>query len=403
MIKYLGSKRTLLSVIGQVVDSLPDTCSVVDLFSGTSRVGHHLKGKGYRVHANDHNAYAAILARCYVQADRDSVLDDAERLIAELNGLPGVPGYFTETFCERSRFFQPRNGERVDSMRAAIAAKGLEPELEAVLLVALMEAADRVDSTTGVQMAYLKQWAKRAHNDIKLRMPDVLPQARHGKGSAHQLDAVEALGVLQADVAYLDPPYNQHKYLGNYHIWESLVLWDKPDVYGVACKRIDCRSRASDFNFRGEAARAMQAVIDGAQCKYLVVSFSNEGYFSRSQMERMLAKRGEIVVLERDFKRYVGAQIGIHNPQGERVGEVSHLRNVEYIYVVGPDVGRLIVGSKHLTSKDVSLTLTDEHGRIDVEAPPSDAMEKPRGLTPAMAGGHDNIAGDVTKNCSPPR
>lgn len=357
MIKYLGSKRTLLSVIGQVIDGLGDACSVVDLFSGTSRVGHHLKRHGYRVHANDHNAYAATLARCYVQADRETVVRDAERLIAELNGLPGAPGYFAETFCERSRFFQPKNGARVDSMRDAIAAKGLEPELEAVLLVALMEAADRVDSTTGVQMAYLKKWAQRANNEIELRMPDVLPRARHGKGSAHQLDAVEAVHALQADVAYLDPPYNQHKYLGNYHIWESLVLWDKPEVYGVACKRIDCRSRSSDFNFRGEAARAMQAVIDGAQCKYLVVSFSNEGYFARDQMERMLATRGEVVVIERDFKRYVGAQIGIHNPQGERVGEVSHLRNLEYIYIVGPNVRELITGNIALTSGVVALPL----------------------------------------------
>ena len=35
-----------------------------------------------------------------------------------------------------------------------------------MLIVSLMEAADRVDSTTGVQMAFLKQWAARSYNDL---------------------------------------------------------------------------------------------------------------------------------------------------------------------------------------------------------------------------------------------
>ncbi|MFM8414636.1 MAG: DNA adenine methylase, partial [Planctomycetota bacterium] len=237
MIKYIGSKRVLVPAIVEIVGGLPGVGTVLDLFSGTSRVGHALKAAGYRVIANDHNAYAATLARCYVAADREDVLADAERLVTEFNALSGRPGWFTATYCERSRFFQPKNGARIDVIREAIAAKGLPPELEAVMLVSLMEAADRVDSTTGVQMAYLKRWAPRAANDLELRVPDLLPRAAHGKGLALELDALAAARAHPADVAYLDPPYNQHKYLGNYHIWESLVRWDKPAVYGTACKR----------------------------------------------------------------------------------------------------------------------------------------------------------------------
>jgi adenine-specific DNA-methyltransferase len=37
-----------------------------------------------------------------------------------------------------------------------------------------------------------------------------------------------------------------------------------------------------------------------------------------------------------DYKRYVGAQIGIYNPRGEKVGRVSHLRNKELLYIVTP-------------------------------------------------------------------
>ncbi|MSP17002.1 MAG: DNA methyltransferase [Myxococcales bacterium] len=334
MIKYLGSKRLLAPAIVEAIRGLGEVRTVIDLFSGTSRVGHALKRAGFCVLANDHNAYAATLARCYVQADRAERLPDVERLVQELDRLPGRPGYFTDVFCERSRFFQPKNGARVDAIRDAIEQKALPPELEAVLLVSLMEAADRVDSTTGVQMAYLKQWAPRASKELALRVPDLLPRAAHGKGAAHELDALDAATQLEADVLYLDPPYNQHKYLGNYHIWESLVRWDRPEVYGVACKRVDCRTRSSPFNSRTKIVDAMRGLIAATRARHLVVSFSNEGFIDRADMETLLGGWGRVTVLEHDFKRYVGAQIGIYNPQGARVGKVSHLRNKEYLYIV---------------------------------------------------------------------
>jgi adenine-specific DNA-methyltransferase len=341
VIKYIGSKRTLLPAILGVVRGFPEARSVLDLFSGTSRVGHALKAAGYRVLANDHNAYAATVARCYVQADAGDVLGDATKLVGELNALKGSPGWFTETFCVKSRFFQPKNGERIDAIREAIAGKSLEPELEAVTLVSLMEAADRVDSTTGLQMAYLKEWAPRAHNDLELRVPDVLPRAAHGKGRATCLDALEAARGLEADVAYLDPPYNQHSYLANYHVWESLVRWDKPEVYGVACKRADVKQRKSVFNSRPRFADAMRELLGTVRAPVLVVSFNNEGYLARSEMEGMLSSlwggSAKVTTIERDFKRYVGAQIGIYNPQGRKVGMVSHLRNTEYLYVAARD------------------------------------------------------------------
>jgi adenine-specific DNA-methyltransferase len=336
VIKYIGSKRVLVPAIVELIRGLPGVTTVLDLFSGTARVGHALKATGYRVIANDHNAYAATLARCYVEADRADVLADAERLVAEFNGLPGRPGWFTDTYCVQSRFFQPKNGARIDAIREGIAAKGLPPELEAVMLVSLMEAADRVDSTTGVQMAYLKAWAPRAGNDLALRVPDVLARSPHGKGQALELEAVEAARSAAADVAYLDPPYNQHKYLGNYHVWESLVRWDKPEVYGTACKRADCRTRRSDFNSRRTFMAAFTEIVAAIDAPWIVLSFNDEGFLDRAAAIELLTARGEVTVIERDHPRYVGARIGIYNPAGEKVGRVGRLRNREFLFVAGP-------------------------------------------------------------------
>lgn len=330
MIKYIGSKRLLVPHIVRGVSAFPTSGRVLDLFSGTSRVARGLKESGRYVIANDHLSYAATLARCYVQADAVQWLDEATRLIAELNELSGSPGYFTKAFCEDARYLQPHNGARVDAIRAEIERRTLPPELEAIALVSLMEAADRVDSTTGVQMAYLKKWAARSFKDLALRVPALLD----GPGQALQLEAAEAAAEVEADVAYIDPPYNQHSYMGNYHVWESLVRWDKPQTYGIANKRIQCKDYKSDFNSKRRIHDGLRAVFERIRAKHLLVSFNNEGYVDRTEMMELLSSKGHVGVVAVDFKRYVGAQIGIHNLRGEKVGRVSHLRNKEYLFAV---------------------------------------------------------------------
>ncbi len=330
MIKYIGSKRVLVPHIVQGVSAFPESGRVLDLFSGTSRVARGLKETGRYVIANDHLSYAATLARCYVQADAMRWLEEATALISELSETPPEPGYFTQAFCEDARYFQPHNGARVDAIREEIAQRSLPPELEAIALVSLMEAADRVDSTTGVQMAYLKQWATRAFNELELRVPAIVP----GPGEAHQLDAVEAATRLDADIAYIDPPYNQHSYMGNYHVWESLIRWDKPETYGVANKRVQCKEYKSDFNSRKRIRRGLRELFEAVRAEHLLVSFNNEGHVDREEMVELLSTKGHVGVVAVDFKRYVGAQIGIHSPSGEKVGRVSHLRNKEYLFVV---------------------------------------------------------------------
>lgn len=330
MIKYIGSKRVLVPHLVKAVSAFPESERVLDLFSGTSRVARALKASGRYVIANDHLAYASTLARCYVQADANRWKHEAEALLDELSMLPPNPGYFTRAFCEEARYFQSKNGARVDAIREEIARLRLHPELEAIALVSLMEAADRVDSTTGVQMAYLKQWAPRAHNDLELRLPGIL----EGPGEAQQLDALEAASKAPVDVAYLDPPYNQHSYMGNYHVWETLVRWDHPETYGVANKRIQCKAYKSAFNSKPRIRQAFADVVDAVRAPHLLVSFNNEGYLDRDEVVGILEARGRVGVVAVDFKRYVGAQIGIYNPGGEKVGKVSHLRNKEYLFVV---------------------------------------------------------------------
>jgi adenine-specific DNA-methyltransferase len=304
--------------------------TALDLFSGTSRVGHALKREGVRVHANDHNAYAHALGLCYVGADARRWLEPAGRLVAELDALPGRAGWFTETYAVRSRYLQPGNAARAEAIRERIARLSLPPELEAIALTSLIEAADRVDSTVGLQMAYLKRWSARSANPLRLRVPELLP----GEGSASCLDALEAASRFEVDVAYLDPPYNQHSYLGNYHVWETLARFDRPEIYGVACKRTDVRERASAFNRRATMEAAFAAVLERVRARRIVVSFSDEGFVALPRMRELLAARGEVREVSVGHPRYIGHRLGIYNPDGEKVGTPGRPRNREHLFVV---------------------------------------------------------------------
>ena len=334
MIKYLGSKRLLLPALSAAARELAEAGQpVLDLFSGTSRVGQAFKRCGFAVRSNDLNAYAATIARCYVQADAQTERSAAAEILPILAAAQPVRGHFTKTWCEESRFFHPDNGARIEGMRNCLAELNLAEPLHSVVLTSLIEAADRVDSTTGVQMAYLKSWAPRALKPIELRLPELID----GKGKVTQLDAAEAARDSgPVELAYLDPPYNQHSYVGNYHVWESLALWDQPEVYGVACKRSDVRERKSPFNSKRKIHAAMADVLDALDARTILVSFNNEGFISEDEMIDLLKPHGEVALTRFDYKRYVGAQIGVHDPKGKRVGKVSHLRNRELLFAVAP-------------------------------------------------------------------
>jgi adenine-specific DNA-methyltransferase len=345
MIKYLGSKRRLVPVLTRICQA-SGASTALDLFTGTTRVAQAFKAHGVHVTAVDSARYAHTFARTYIETD--AATTDAGALqaaITRLNALPGTPGYVTETFSHQARFFQPHNAARIDAVRDAIDSEYAGSPLFPLLLTSLIEAADRVDSTTGVQMAYVKQWAPRSAKPLELRVPELL----EGPGRAIQGDAVELTsesasgpGLGHFDLAYLDPPYNQHRYFTNYHVWETLVAWDAPEAYGVARKRLDARdpSTHSAFNSKKTMPTALAAVVQSVDCDLLVLSYNNESWLGLEELTAMCSVQGtsgrrDVATLAFDSVRYVGARIGIFDPSGRKVGRVSHLSNQELLVIAG--------------------------------------------------------------------
>jgi adenine-specific DNA-methyltransferase len=337
VIKYIGSKRLLVPLIRAAVSQLP-VRRACDLFSGTTRVGQALRALGLEVVSNDLATYSEVLGLAYIAAGPDVDRARLGRLLVDLAALPGRDGWFSEAFCRRTRYLQPHNGRRVVAIRERIDELELDRVERGILLASLLEAADRVDSTTGLQMAYLKSWSARSHGELELRLPHEVPGP---VGTVARRDAVELAPELDVDLVYVDPPYNQHSYFANYHVWETLVRWDDPDTYGVAGKRVDCRERKSAYNSRRAAPAEVERLLAALAAPWLVVSFNDEGFHELGWVEELLRSRGYVGRIDVEARRYVGAQIGIYNPRGERVGKIARLRNHEHLFVVGPDRARI--------------------------------------------------------------
>jgi adenine-specific DNA-methyltransferase len=345
LIKYLGSKRALLPVLQRLFEASKATVAL-DLFTGTTRVAATMKQLGMGVTALDTASYSEVLAKTFIELDANQVnLSELSIEVERLNNVVGEPGYFTKTFCEEARFYQVKNGERIDAIRNIIESDYKQSWLYHPLLASLLIAADKVDSTTGVQMAYLKNWSRRSFLNLDLKVPELLP----GFGRSVRADVNQVVPDLpQVDLAYLDPPYNQHRYFGNYHIWETLVRWDSPKYYGVANKRIDTRNpeNKSEFNSKLTMPDALGKLVSRLSAQTLVLSYNNESWLSRRELTDMCSKFEEVQILDFDFKRYVGSQIGGYNQSGELVGRPGAKRNLEHVVIAGTrqTVQRMVAG-----------------------------------------------------------
>ena len=140
------------------------------------------------------------------------------------------------------------------------------------------------------------------------------------------------------------------------------MRWDAPATYGVANKRVDCAENRSAYNSKRAAPAALAGLIAAIRAPWVLVSVSDEGFHDAAGLERQLGELGYVGRIDVDAKRYVGAQIGIYNPSGEKVGTISRLRNRESLLLVGPDRALVLVGDR-VAGRGASVRQEEGRGR----------------------------------------
>ncbi len=344
LIPYIGNKRKLLPLIARGISRTGvRQGAFADLFSGSTVVARLAKTMGLRIVANDWEPYAHEIAAGTVELNRAPgfrALGGLSRVFQSLNDLPGQHDYVAHHLCpandddpdpERERLFFTRyNGERIDAMREQIRTWEEEGRLttgeRAYLLSSLLYSVSYVSNTSGVFKAFHNGWGGKTGTALYRILSRIFlqPPVLHDNGQdnlafredAHELaPRLKKLLGRRPEIVYLDPPYNQHPYGSNYHVLNTVALWDKPPLNPRT--RIDGRTvdksairrdwrgkRRSPYNHRHSALSAFGDLLDGIDARWILFSYSTDGMMDLAALLDMLCRRGAAEVFTERYKRY---------------------------------------------------------------------------------------------------
>jgi len=374
IIPYIGNKRRLLPLILQAIRHfLGESYNgkrFADLFAGSGIVSRLANYLGFRVYSNDWEQYAYILNYAYLSVQNR----DLPGMFRQFGGIKGMIDYLNalpdlnEEDLYIARFFSPNddenpdyrkerlfytryNGLAIDKIRTEI--ERLYPNVkmrnneslyrEKMLLLALLiiQAATHTN-TSGVFKAFHKGFGghtgdalRRIMARIALPYPvliDSMQQHFIFREDAQLLVQHEPFISEPFDIVYLDPPYNQHQYGSNYHLLNTIALWDKPLLgqpsslheAGKAAIRQDWVNTRSDYCYREKAFGTFSRLIDCINARYIIISYSTEGIIPFDDLITRCAERGRVALVTNEYVKYRGGRQSI-----------SRLNNnIEFVIIV---------------------------------------------------------------------
>jgi len=334
-IKYAGSKLKLLPYILRLIRKV-DAKTILDGFSGTTRVSQALAKSGYQVLSNDIAVWSEVFGTCYLLNKK--MRDEYRELIEHLNAVRPIDGWFTEHYggtpnggCAiqtdgLKKPWQVHNTRKLDAIREEIDRLSLSTVDRAVALTSLILALDEVDSTLGHFVSYLQGWSPRSYNELVLKVPNVFRNQKSHK--VFRKDIFDLVPEVSVDLAYFDPPYGSNnekmppsrvRYASYYHLWTTICLNDRPKLFGKAKRRKDTSdvvagSIFEEFrrnrNGRFIAVEAIERLIKSTNAKWILLSYSSGGRATARAINEVLSECGTIWdFIEVDYKKNVMAEM----------------------------------------------------------------------------------------------
>ena len=336
LVTCIGNKRALLRHIGRAVDRVKrrlgrTRLGIFDAFSGSGVVSRFFKAHATRLVSNDLEPYAEAIARCHLRNRSDVDLVALSRFVAELNDRVDAgtmpPGFIQELYAPRNEahitkadrvFYTRTNARRLDDYRRLLGESS--SDVREMLLGPLLSEASIHANTAGVFKGFYKNRTtglgqfggtgadalSRITSEIRLDAPilsnfececeiireDANTAARHLRGF---------------DLAYVDPPYNQHPYGSNYFMLNLLVRYERPtNISRVSGIPTDWQR--SGYNVRAKVIPLLRQLLDTIDAPFLLVSFNNEGFIPPDRMRAMLNDLGTVDVLETPYNAFRGSR-----------------------------------------------------------------------------------------------
>lgn len=426
LIAYIGNKRALL---GFLHDALSRICTdldqervvFLDPFTGSGAVARLARLMGLKVLANDWEFYSYIINRAHLSVNAGEAAElfadngGYEEVFSFLNNLsppPETERYISRYYSpqntaaadyRRERLFYTReNGLRIDGLRSKIeelypgftqeeSRRRIEKEL---LLASLLYQCATHTNTSGVFKACHKGFGghgkdalKRIMEPIHLEMPVLIDSAE--RTEVFRLDAAKFLSSCSGDICYIDPPYNQHQYGSNYHLLNTIALWDKPaadielDTAGVlknkAAIRRDWVKTKSPYCYKQSAPEAFKELLSAIDSRYLLVSYNTEGIIPFGELTDMLASLGRLDLFTSDYIKYRGGKQSIsrkvnnlefllvvdrkkssNQASQARVADLLVSKKLSMLLKSSFNPGRVV---EHFTTRDSWLVIESREGR----------------------------------------
>lgn len=336
LVTYIGNKRAMLGPIRSAVEAVQrrtgrSKLRILDAFSGSGVVARMFKQYASELIVNDFEDYARCVSECYL-TNRSEVSDEemaarAEALNRAVRSERAPAGFFRRLYSPRDPgaitaedrvFYTPENARRLDAYRQLLEAE--DAQVKTLLMGPLLSEASIHANTAGV----FKGFYKDRHTGIgklggsgadaldRITAPIVLEPPILSNFECdyevHQADANALIhGLRGLDVAYFDPPYNQHPYGSNYFMLNLLVSYEEP-VEMSRVSGIPTTWRRSDYNVRSRALPRLRELISNVDAEFVILSFNDEGFVSPPEIRRFLAEVGTVTEHQQPYRTFRGCR-----------------------------------------------------------------------------------------------
>lgn len=308
--RYIGSKsriaRDIINYLGKPTEK---DGYFVDAFSGTGVVASSAADNGWSIVINDMMYNAVTMSEAQLLSEQDvpfSRLGGYKNAILELNNAPLVRGFFWNEYSPASsiktgierKYFTENNAIKIDTIIATIKKwtneKKISLQERTLLNATLIYAVNNVANIAGTYGCFLSKWSPQSLRELELK-PLCLRKEAINYLTYHE--NVFNLTCRSNDVVYLDPPYTKRQYASYYHILETIVIGDTPEVQGVSGLR-PWHNKASVFCYKNKALSALSRLVVSQHAKRVLISYSNDGHIKLNDLIEDLKKFGDCSLVD---------------------------------------------------------------------------------------------------------
>lgn len=350
--RYLGNKTRMIDNISNFIGELQiDGKIFCDLFTGSASVADHFKDK-YQIIANDLLSSSYTFATAKINFGKVPSF----KKFKDEKGIDPF-SYFTNKEYEFSnnhfiwKNYSPKGNRQFFTEEIANKIDGIRIELDELkllniidekefyfLLASLLETSMGLSNTTGTYEAFLKQWDKRSFKKFELKPLEMKKTKLFSKNNViYNEDSNVLIKKIEGDILYLDTPYTITDYNSAYHLLETIVKYDEPEIKGITGRRAN-KPEKSKYSVQNKVAEAYEDLIKYANFKHIIISYSTQSLLPIDDLIKILEKysKNNVIVKYYPFREYKNIR---SSQKGENLREVLiylEKKDVEELYIKSP-------------------------------------------------------------------